>query len=304
MTAIRHHYFSKFYVKGFVAPGKKQLVRINLNTGEIRDKSPRAVGGADHFNTVRIDGVAPDAVESSYAEFETRAGAAIKRVCEKNLFEGDDRILVLNLVALFGVRSPHMRSHFTEARRQMVEKMLDVAFATEERWKQEMERLRRSGYEVNDDVTYEDVVRFLRPENHTFSVNNEEHIRTEVRLVDTVLECLEKRSWRMIRTTEEIGWFVTTDNPVGLAWLDPETVPAIHRNSPGHCLKGTWLYFPLRKDCALVGFFGGRDEVIAADRRLVALMNCHLMTLSQGEVYSPTRDFYWLPEDGEIRCGM
>jgi hypothetical protein len=305
MTARHHHYLSQCYLKGFSKGGSKKskLTVIDLEKGKEFQTSPRNIGGIRDFNRIDAEGIAPDYLENELSHFEGQAARALKTLSETKVFEGETREIILNLIALFAVRSPERRSHFAKFETQIIERIMDLSLATKERWESQMEQMRKSGKQVKDSVSYEDIKKFHESKAYTIEVAREHHIHLELKLHKSVLDCLAARNWILLETTEETGTFVTSDNPVDLNWKDPEKIPPLYRQSPGFGLKGTRVYFPVSKNISLIGEFEGNEGMFHADIDLIATLNSRLILNSYRQIYSENNRFFFIGAHGDILSG-
>ncbi len=83
-----------------------RLTVANIAEKNYFETNPHNVGGVRDFNRVNIAGFKPDVLEGMLANFEGQVATALRRVAESRKFEGDDRVCILNLLALLAVRSP------------------------------------------------------------------------------------------------------------------------------------------------------------------------------------------------------
>lgn len=295
MTARHHHYLSQCYLKGFTNGGGKKSKLIVIDVLEKRhfETIPRNVGGVRDFNRIEADGVDPNVLEDALAKFEWAAATALREIGEGASFDGESRILVLNLVALFAIRSPEMREHWRKFRADIAERIMDLALASKERWESQVRRMKEAGIEVNDAVTYEDIKKFHEGKKYTFEVATEHHIRMEFVGIEAILPYLNQRKWLLVRSTEESGPFITTDNPVNLTWREPGKVPPLFRDSPGYGMKDTQVYFPLSRSMALIGEFDGHEGEVTGTRELISLLNTRMLMFAYKQVYAPKLTFWF-----------
>ena len=219
------------------------------------------------------------------------------------LFEGETKNLILNLIAILAIRSPEMREHWRKFQAQIADQIMSLSLATKERWESQLRQMKESGRNVNENVTYEDMKKFHTSKEYTIEVAKEHHIRMEFVGIDAILPYLANRSWLLVKSTDESGPFVTTDNPVNLTWNEPEKIPPFYRNSPGYGMKDTQVYFPVSKKLALVGEFDGPSGVIDATRELVAMLNTKMLRFARKQLYTPKIGFYFLGKSGELLEG-
>lgn len=305
MSARNHHYLSQCYLRGFTKGGSKKskITVIDFKGKKCFETIPRNVGGIRDFNRIEVDGVDPNAIENAFAKFEGEAASALRQIKEDLLFVGETKELILNLIALLAMRSPEMREQWRKVRAQSVERIMGLSLATKARWESQLRRMKESGKVVNENVTYDDVKKFHESKEYTIDVTREHHIHMELAGINAILPYLAGRNWLLIRSTDESGPFVTTDNPVNLDWKEPGKFPPPIRNSPGYGMKDTWVYFPVAMNLALVGEFDGPTGVIEATRDLVAMLNTKILMSAHKQLYAPMIGFYLLGKSGELLEG-
>ena len=305
MTARHHHYLSQCYLKGFTKGGgkKSKLTVIDFKEKKRFETIPRNVGGVRDFNRIDIEGADQNELEKSLSKFEDEAATALRRLEEDLKFEGETRTLILNMIALFAIRSPEMREHWRKFHAQIAERMMDLALATKGRWESQMRQMKESGGKVNEDITYEDIKRFHESKAYEITVRRERHIHMEFIGFEAILPYLDSRKWLLIKATNESGPFITTDNPINLMWNEPEKIPPFYRNSPGFGMKNTQVYFPVSKNLALQGEFDGPEGVIDGNKELISALNSKMIIFTYKQVYAPKIGFYFRNENGESLDG-
>lgn len=305
MTARHHHYLSQCYLKGFTRGGgkKSKLSVIDLREKKHFETIPRNVGGIRDFNRIDIDGVDQNRIEKSLAQFEGEAATALRRLEAGDKFEGETKELILNLIALLAIRSPEMREHWRGFYAQIAERTMDLTLATKERWDSQLKQMKEKGEDVNENVTYEDLKKFHESKAYDIEVARERHIRMEFKMIETILPLLDARKWTLVRSTEETGPFITTDNPVNLTWKEPDKIPPFYRKSPGYGMKDTQVYFPVSKNIALVGEFDGHEGEIVGTKELIEALNSKMLIFVYKQIYAPKMAFTFRGADGSSMDG-
>ncbi|MFN9471395.1 DUF4238 domain-containing protein [Acidovorax sp.] len=287
--ARHHHYVPQGYLRGFGhKKGKNWFVFANdLGTGRSYEANTRNVCGERDFMRFESKGHAPDVLEKELSKLEGAACQAIRSVVQTAKFESEDKVLIVNLMALLAVRSPERRESMRQSHETVAKRLLDLIFADKERWDTETDKL---GDANSSKVSYEQAKEFHERAEYTIEVNRERHILNEFGVFDTVLQLLGQRQWTLYTTSGEYGEFVTTNRPVVIAYKEPEKVPPFMRHSPGFGLTETEVYFPLTKHAFLIGRWdrGGQTEV--ATQSFIAAANTHMMAYSYGQVYSAERE--------------
>ncbi|MDZ8249191.1 DUF4238 domain-containing protein, partial [Escherichia coli] len=98
MSVARHHHFlSQCYLKGFTSNGgkKSKLTVIDLKERKTFESNTRNVGGVRDFNRLELDGVDPNYLESSLAEFEGSVATHLRKLEEGGEFSGSDSNLLI-----------------------------------------------------------------------------------------------------------------------------------------------------------------------------------------------------------------
>lgn len=305
MIARHHHYLSQCYLRGFTKGGSKKskLKVFDLRNKKIFETIPRNVGGIRDFNRIDVEGTDQNVIEKSLAIFEGEAASALRKLEETHEFEGDTKELILNLIALLAVRSPEMREHWQSFQAKIAEQMMGLSLATKERWESQIEQVKDNGKDINENVTYDDVKKFHESKEYTITVSREHHIRMEFVGVEAILPLLHARNWLLVKTTDETGPLITTDNPVNLVWKEPDKIPPFYRNSPGYGMKDTQVYFPISKDLGLIGEFDIEEGVLEGNIELIAALNSKLLMFSYKQIYAPKTQFKFRWKDGKILNG-
>ena len=305
MTARQHHYLPQYYLRGFTKKSakKSKLTVIDIGQNKIFETIPRNVGGVRDFNRIDAEGVDQNTLETALSQFDGEVATALKNIEETKSFEGEDRILILNLIALLAIRSPEMRNHLEDFEIRVMEKIMDVALSKREIWESQLRQMEDKGYKVNKNVTYEQMKDFHNRKEYTIKFPNGHHISKEFHAIDGISPYLFARKWLLIESTAETGPFITTDNPVNLTWNDPDKLPPAFKHNPGYGLKSTVVYFAISKNLAVIGEFDGREGFFIGTKELVAPLNSKLLGFTYQQIYTPKLNFMFLDDQLEFRSG-
>lgn len=298
MSARHHHYLSQCYLKGFTKgrSKKSKLTVIDFKEKKHFETIPRNVGGIRDFNRIEIDGMDPNALESILSKFESEATKALEAVEDTLTFDGVNKQVILNLIALIALRSPQMREHWKSYEISVIDLMMKVVLSSKDRFNSQIRQMQKNGIKINDDIGYEDVKKFFDSKNYDIEIPTGRHIRREMIGIDTILPTLFDRKWLLLKAGENSGPFITSDNPVSLTWLYPEKIPIMHRNSPGFGMGQTRLYFPVSSELALCGEFDGVEGVHEVSRREVALFNSLALHSVHKQIYAPKISFTFMKD--------
>lgn len=307
MTAHNHHFLSQCYLKGFTDGGSKKskLLVLDCETGKTFSTTPRNVGSLRDFNRLDLPGVDQNALEEALAEFESSAASSLRRLGDGAFFTDEIRANVIFLMALLATRSPARRERVRQFHEHIAVHMMDLITSSQERWDGQIRQLKASGYAVPENVTYEDARRFHHDKAYNFDVAREHQIHLEFVGVDAILPTLSARNWVLIRATDETGPFITSDNPVSLTWTHPNEIPVLHRQHPGHGLKGTLITFPISSELAITGEFDGPDdgEPGMGTPEVVANINSSTILASKRQIFARKLGFKYISGDGAVQDG-
>jgi hypothetical protein len=292
--ARRHHFVPEFYLRGFCGSDKKLFVVDAKERKQFRTQ-PENVAVEKDFNRVNIDGIAPDALEKAYGAFEGKAASALARIIAKGAFEDEnDRAAILNLMALLTVRSPQKRQTIGDFQHDLCKVMLEMTFATPERWESQVKQMRSEGYlqDVDETMAYEQLRDFVKKGNYKIRMNKEWQIQMELRHLDDVLPYFFMRKWSLYQARKGTNGFITSDHPVSLMWSKAEMRKGFH--GPGLAMGETEIVFPLCPDLCLLGRFEGEEKTLDADYFSVASINARVIGTARRQVYAPDSNYVYM----------
>lgn len=300
-VARKHHYVPQAYLGSFTPSGSKedQFFVMDVESGRSFRTSPANVAAQRDFNRVDIEGHSQDAVENALAPFEGDAIRAIRRVIETRTFPNDsDWNLILNLLALIGVRNPRLRKSFNRSREQSLRIMGDMLASDRNLWDRHVQREKESGEELPN-VSFEEFKSFIERDNYRVEFFPEGNLRTEFNALDKVLPHLGQRTWSVLIAPPDGPEFVCSDHPVTLVWKDGRAGPV------GYALQNTEVFFPLGRQ---VGFYGVYETplnpVVHCRPLNVAIMNQRVVNNAERQVYSAVDRFHVWRQGSiqEVRC--
>lgn len=302
-TSRHHHYLSQCYIKGFTqgSAKKSKLTVLDLKNKKKFETTPRNVGGMRDFNRVEIDGVDPEIIEKTQSDFEGKVATALRKLEETLDFSGETKDVILELIAMLAIKSPEMRDHLAKPQIQIANRLMAKTFESKERWESQVDLVKQdTGEDISDDSTFEEMKRLFEQGAFDVSVSQEHQIYIELLGIQLITELLHQRNWVLIKTGDEAGEFITTDNPVCLTWHNPDSAPFI---SPGFGLPDTMVYFPVSKKLALVGEFDREDRVKEANKLLVAMLNSKIIANSYQRVLTSKSNFNYIAKCGAMQLG-
>lgn len=296
--AHNHHYVPQGYLR-FFADGVSRKARVEVVDLEKLTQFRtlvRNVAAQRDFNRLDdIEGVDPNALEEGYGHLESSAAAAIKRVGETLTFEGDDKMIILNLMALLIIRNPRMRDNLSDFMSRLYKMTGEVMVSRKEIWESTKRQMQEAGHPVREGVTYEQMRDFIKGGEYEIVTNRLVHIRLELETLEKIIHILFERKWRLSVLPDAVMDLVTCDHPVCL--VSTIKRPEGLMGTLGYGLKNTAVVFPLTRRLALWGTFEGQEEVKECDALQAALYNSHVLRNAERQIYfyDQNFEFIWAP---------
>jgi hypothetical protein len=304
MTPRKHHYLSQCYLKGFTKglSKKSQLVVYDIFRANKFLQKPDGVAAIRDFNRIEIDGVDPNFIEQWYADLESKIGTSLKKMYEIMEFKGEIQEYILLLIAIIGSRSPEKREHWRKFYEKVCKLEMKMLVSSEEFWDKHIQTIQDDGYKLEHSVQYKDMKNFVRDNKYKIDLPNEHHITNEIEMINLILPLLFYRKWKVICTNDDVGTFITSDNPVVLTWTNPEDYKHFN-GGPGYGLNETIIYFPVNKYITIVGRFDGDEGIYFANENTVASYNAIQIMFKYKQIYTPKDDFKFVNASGKILTG-
>ena len=297
--ATNHHFVSQVYLRGFAEGEGPQAQIFVVDRVEQRSftSGVRNVGARRHFNRIETDEFDPNALEEAYGEFEGQAATSLRRIEENQSFDNEeDRLVVLNLMALFAVRNPRLRDNIGRFIGDTYQIMAEMMSSTPERWEAIQRQMREQGLEVpgGESITYEEMRDLVRSDELEFGPHQNHQIALELNNHDVVLNTLVERNWMLLIAGEDAGDFVTSDHPVVLMGA-PGTFSGLQ--GVGYGMTQTAVLFPVSRKLFLNGTFEGQDGTHRLGREEVALLNSSVIFGAERQVYAHDERFSYSRSD-------
>lgn len=286
MTARNHHFVPQCYLKGFVRHrDKPKLFVVDRQRRTAFRTHPRNVAAERDFHAIEMEGHAPDALEQALAQFEGRLANALGRIiAHGEIRSEEDRVYLLNLVALLAVKNPLHRRRFMAFQERLYDMIGDVVTTNESIWNSQMEAAKRAGFvQEQSTVTREQAREFLQRGDYTFEVRAGYHVSLELSAMDAVLRSCADRQWILLRAPHGSPGFITSDHPVCLFWSDRTMRSGLH--PPGHGMKRTEVLFPISSGLAWIGTFEHPARVVDVTEAKVRTFNAAILSCCDRQVY-------------------
>lgn len=303
MTKKRHHFIPAFHLSLFTQNGTKESILwvFDQTSGKQWEATPNSVGYQNHLYRVELPDTEPDAIEDVFAYVEGNVAPIIKEVCDsQKIADGTEEYSwLINYIALLSERTPIRREVFTRPMQDTTKILSKMILLTPERFESVKQRMKADGVEFEDNVSYEDLRKFVFEENYTISFANNTHINNLLTAIDAIIPPLGARNWTVVYSPPEVGEFICSDNPVSLHWTKQKERG--FWSSPGHELMETEVSVPLSSRIMLLGRF---DElppnVIISSKRDLAVLNSYTGMYADRFIYSSENDFLWFKRDNSV----
>jgi hypothetical protein len=216
MVARRHHFLPQCYLKGFSRPrkrGQTHQVVVFDRDGKSFTSNILNIAVKHDFNRVEIDGHAPDVFEQVMADLEGELAPALNRILQAgNLRNAEDRAILLNFIGLIAIRNPRHRETFRDFNERVLNRMMELATSTKERWEGQMKQAREAGYlKDTKSLSYEKMRDFVKKKDYRIELNTGFHIASELQGFDAILPTLFNRKWVSLTSPEDSSGFITSD---------------------------------------------------------------------------------------------
>ena len=201
MPAVRHHYVSQFYLKRFSrGTSEKPILEVVDFVARKRFAAPPdKVAFVKHFNTIDVPGYEPDAIEKDLSGVESELSVAVSRVCQSRRLDADSLSKIIYLMALYSNRNPGRREAFRDFQERTIKQLGMHVVASKETWAQEVERMRNAGAQISENVTYEQMKKFLESGAYSVDVANERQIEIEFEVIESAQQLLSRSTLESIQ---------------------------------------------------------------------------------------------------------
>ena len=241
------------------------------------------------FNRVEAPALAPDALEIALGQFESRAIREIRKICDTGkLPPMEDFSYVYNLITLFAVRSPAIRTAMVSMQDRIWRQLMRLVTFSEAIYKDRMKHARAEGF-IRDglDVSYESMKDFVRRDAFTISVPPGWHILNEFEIFNEMVHRVGYRYWSVMTVKPGAPDLITCDRPAPTRLNDEK------------------IFFTISPRCALLGAL---DPIAPAEFELsearVGLINTQLVMQTIRQIYSRTSQVTFSHGDKLIVCDL
>lgn len=301
----RQHIVPKFYLKGFAA-GKKIQV-LDFHTGRVFPAMVNNAAVHKDFYTVKSEELEPDIFENWLSSVEAKAATIIRKV-----EEGDWPLKVQDreTLAFFMV----LQQQRGKGSRDMLERMKSTAMGLLtlvkgfESFSEELEDFFPEGLtKEQKQKEFDRITAYEQGDETTFKVDAHQHINTISYSVNKLVKYLTGRPWRIVEF--ERRSLITSDEPLG--FVRP---PNLDENLGVGLMNAEILTFPLTRKIGL--YMLSPRELIEKEIAVEKVRNgafdarirgttVHERTFNELACQSAFRSVFFHPEDSKyLPAGM
>ena len=291
-TPKNHHYISQCYLKGFKFGKKDRVIAYDHVEGKMFTPNTKNIGSIAYFNRFRNDFCDENFIEKGLSNFESKVAKALKNIKKSLRFEGIDREIILEFIAMLESRNPIRRSSMKDVLKRSAEINIGMILSSKKMFESQ---LKRYGTKLpGEKVEYQEVRDFYESKKYEIEVPNEKVISHENNIWEKLYGIMHERKWVLLTPEESSGPFITSDSPVCLCW----TKPGNEGQHLGHGLKNTGILFPLSPQLMLHGTFNGLEGTEMVSYQEVKKINMRIIMNSERFIYSNSRKFDYLLKEG------
>lgn len=302
LTKKKHHFVPAFHLSLFTQDGTKEstLWVFDQKNGNQWKAVPGSVGFQNHLYRVDLPETEPDAIEDAFAHIENNVAPIIKKVCNsKSIPKGEKYNWLINYIALLAERTPVRRNIFTKPMQNIIKIMSKMMLAKPEIFESIKQMMKADGVKLHDNVSYDDLRKFIFEENYTISFDNNTHINNMLTAANAIIPSLKARNWTVVYSPPKIGDFICSDNPVNLHWTTHKEQS--FWSTPGHGLMKTEISVPLSIRIMLLGQFEKLPpNFTIKSKRHLSILNSYTGIHSNRFIYSSDNDFLWFKRDNSV----
>lgn len=302
---MRHHFLSKFYLRGFTREDRLDGTLWVFEKKQVRQWQSTPANAAhrrDYYRTNFKDGSDPHELEKEIARLEGEAAPAIRRLIEaREVPDGEDFNSIMNFIALMVARVPGARAATSDPVKAFMKQQFALIVDSPENWKATLDRMKRDGHDVGEKCSYEEMREFVQNDDYDIKADQNWEIGMMLLKMDFVLQPLAHLGWSVLFAQDDSVDFICSDHPVVCTWL--KTPPGPYSwSAPAIGMPDSVVTFPVNRKVALIGEIGPQETVSEVGHEWVARINSLTAKSASTYLYSPCSDFCWLRNDGKV-CG-
>lgn len=206
----RHHYLPQFYLNGFSRD--QYLFVYDREENEYRKQTPKNTAVEKDFYTLTDDsGQKNAAIESIFAEIESRAKPIIDKLDSGKTVTFEERVALAHLIALFIGRTPEYDATFKSVQDQLMRKVNKVHFHSIERTQAIIDNYKATNPN-KDTLSAEQLYEIVQKDDYNIEFGRANTIDAMLDLAESVTKYLCQMNWVVYHTPTQTS-FVTTDSP-------------------------------------------------------------------------------------------
>lgn len=301
-TPRQHHYVPEAYLAGFTIDGQRdtQLWVTDLSEKRQFETTPKKTGKERDFYSVdRRDGGDPHVIEKWLGDHIDAKGPNVLRdtAASGTLPTGTDYEWLMLFLAGMILRGKFFRKRMDNFTDHIMKRMLWYVGHDDEAFRSFVASIPEE--QRNNAGFSEEALRdFIRSRRYNISFEQTFHIQMMMEVLPKLASVLAARNWHVMRSVETDAYFVCSDHPVSLLHKIQLPTPF----GPGYGMAQTLVFFPVSRNCAVVGSFENESHPTECHRKQIAWVNGYTAYHAVRYVYAATKEIIWLNTKEEV-CG-
>jgi len=242
-TAIRHHYLSQFYLRGFQYEDRNWV--YDRVTKKLRRDVPKNIAVISKLYTVEnVERIVSTEIESTFAQIENVAVSIIKKIEQRGVITYSEKQELSLFIALLSTRVPQFFDNISDILEAQLKSYSQIAFADQGR----VDHLIRQYPEELKDLDSEGLVEFVQRDEFEINPTREFLLVKMLMLGLEIAHSLYQMEWFILHSVDNQP-IVTNDAPFII--LAPKNLEPPYPYGIGITHKDAVKIVPLTKNCAL-----------------------------------------------------
>lgn len=282
----RHHFVSRFYLKGFVDPRNVPYIWIyEKGCNEVRKASSKDIAVIEDFYSFRkIDGTKNiDSFENFFQILEENAAPSIKKILKEEKITNEERSHLSTFIALQFLRVPSFRNDIKEMIESEIVSHQKGLASEKNRFTDYLDSFGPAKEEILAGTDEEELRSYIIDGKYKVRVDKDRSLLYIYELLFSIGSTIHQFYWNFLISPNSYK-FVTCDNP--FFYFDPKKSLS-QQKGVGLMSPNTELSFPLSKDIAILATSKySTDEYKNVSDKMVKEINRRTVISAQRFVFS------------------
>ncbi len=286
MVKKRHHFLSKFYLKGFSNPRTRLLSVYEKGKHEYFSTNPINVAvKKDYYSFLNDKGEKDsESIEGIFEIIEKPTAKIIKKIISEESLDEENRLIFSYFLSICLTRVPNFRENFENVYNHLIQKTTSIIAGNRESFDESIKNFEeKTGQKMT--VPNEELRQFVLGNEYEIKVNPQVSVET-FKLAKELAPVFFDMKWLFLRATDEYD-FLTSDNPI--FYFDP-----MHQADSfygvGLANKNIEVSFPVSKEIAFLGTWTGQSGIMSGTNKIVKAINKRTILAARRFVFASKED--------------